>query len=135
MADAPPEKRGILESLKAFTATLLAIAHTRGELLSTELQELQQRLLLQLAALLLALFLLGVGLIMAVLLIVVVFWDSHRVLALGLLTTLFLVGSGALLLSMRHMARRAPRPFAATLAELAKDRAELTGVASRPPGS
>ena len=69
------------------------------------------------------------------LLIVVVFWDAHRVLALGLLTALFLVGSGALLWSVRHMARHAPRPFAATLAELAKDRAELTGVASRPPGS
>ncbi len=135
MTGAPPEKRGILESLKAFTATLLAIAHTRGELLSTELQELQQRLFLQLAALLLALFLLGVGLIMAVLLIVVVFWDSYRVLTLGLLTTLFLVGSGALLWAMRRMTRQAPRPFAATLAELAKDRAALTGTVSRPPQS
>ncbi len=135
MTGAPPEKRGLLESIKAFTATLLAIAHTRGELLSTELQELQQRLLLQLATLLLALFLLGVGLIMAVLLIVVVFWESHRVLTLALLTGLFLIASGVLLWTMRQRARQAPRPFAATLAELAKDRAELTGAVSRPPGS
>ena len=119
------EKRGILESLKAFAATLVAIAHTRVELLSTELQEVQQRLLLQLAAALLALFCLGIGVVLATLLIVVLFWDTHRVLTLSLLTLLFLAGAAAIWLSARREAKRHGRPFAATLAELAKDRQHL----------
>lgn len=122
---ASDEKRGILESLKAFAATLVAIAHTRFELLSTELQEAQQRLLLQLAAALLALFCLGIGVVLATMLIVVLFWDTHRVLTLSLLTLLFLAGAGVILLSAWREAKRNGLPFSATLAELAKDRQHL----------
>lgn len=121
------ERRGILESLKVFAATLAAIAHTRIDLLSTELQEVQQRYLLQLAAAVLALFCLGMGVLLATLLVVVLFWDSHRLLSLSVLSALFLIGSLALWLLARRAARRQPRPFAATLAELAKDRQHLRG--------
>jgi len=122
---APGDRRGILESLNAFAATLVAIVHTRIDLLSTELQEAQHRLLLQLAAALLALFCLGIGVLLAALLVVVLFWDTHRVLTLGLLTAFFLIGSVTIWQLARRAARRQPRPFAATLAELAKDRQHL----------
>ena len=125
----PGGSKGLLESLAALAATLVAIAHTRLDLLSADLEEDRERVLSLLVLTLSTLFCLGVGVVLATILIVVAFWDTHRVLALSGLAGFFLaVGMAAWMFAM-HKARTKPRLFAASLSELLKDRQQLV---SRP---
>lgn len=121
----PGGSKGLLESLATLAATLVAIAHTRLDLLSADLEEDRERLLSILVLTLVALFCLGVGVVLATILLVVVFWDTHRILALSGLAGFFLaVGVAAWMFAM-HKARTKPRLFAASLSELLKDRQQL----------
>jgi uncharacterized membrane protein YqjE len=123
------ESRGLLASLSTFAATLVAIAHTRLELLSSDLEEDRAHLVSLLVYSLVALFCLGVGVVLAAILLVVVFWDSHRLLVLAALAGGFLVAGVVAQSRVRDMAKRKPRIFSASMAELLKDRQHL---ASRP---
>jgi uncharacterized membrane protein YqjE len=123
--EAPGETRGLFDSLKGLAATLVAIAHTRLDLLSTDLEEERERLMSVLAMMLVALFCLGVGTVLLAILVAVVFWDSHRLLALTGLTGFFLAGGAAALGIARLKLRAKPKLFAASLAELSRDRQAL----------
>lgn len=121
----PGESKGLLESLTALAATLVAIVHTRLDLLSTDLEEEREHLLSLLVLALTALYCLGVGAVLATILLVAVFWDTHRLLVLGSLAGFFLaVGMAAWMFAMYKM-RTKPRVFAASLSELFKDRQQL----------
>ncbi len=122
----PSRRGGLFDSLKVLAATLLAIAHTRLELLSTELEEERVRLSSMLVWTLVALFCAGLGVVLATLFVVLVLWDTHRLLALGIPAILFLLGAALAWLVVRGKARAKPRLFAASLTELSKDRKELT---------
>ena len=125
----PGESRGLLESLSTLAATLVAIAHTRLDLLSADVEEDRAHVLSLLVLAWAALFFIGVGVVLAAILLVVAFWDSHRLLALGSLAGFFLAaGVGAWAYAL-HKARTKPRLFAASLSELLKDRQQLV---SRP---
>jgi uncharacterized membrane protein YqjE len=125
----PGESRGLLESLSTLAATLVAIVHTRLDLLSADVEESGAHVLSLLVLALAALFFIGVGVVLAAILLVVAFWDSHRLLALGSLAGFFLAaGVGAWAYAL-HKARTKPRLFAASLSELLKDRQQLV---SRP---
>jgi len=124
-AENNPAGKGLLDSLKTLTGTLIAIVYTRLELLSTDLEEERERLAILLILMLVALFCIGVGIILAVLLIVVAFWDTHRLLVLGGFTGLFLAGGLSASWLALHKLRTKPRLFAATLAELYQDSARL----------
>jgi uncharacterized membrane protein YqjE len=63
---------------------------------------------------------------MLALLIVIYSWESDRMLALGLLTSSFLGVGFILALVVLHSLKTMPKLFEATIAELAKDRQELT---------
>jgi uncharacterized membrane protein YqjE len=117
---------GLFDSLKVLAATLLAIAHTRLELLSTEIEEERVRLSSMLVWTLVALFCAGLGVVLATLFVVFALWDIHRLLALGIPAILFLLGAALAWLVVRGKARAKPLLFAASLAELSKDRKELT---------
>lgn len=121
--------KGLLDSLAALAATLLAIVHTRLDLLSSDLEEERAHLFSLLVSALVALFCLGLGVVLAIFLVVVVFWDTHRLLALGTLTGFFLVAGLATWGYAMHKARNKPKLFAASLSELSKDRQQLV---SRP---
>lgn len=125
----PGESRGLLESLSTLAATLVAIAHTRLDLLSADVKEDRAHVLSLLVLALAALFFIGVGVVLASILLVVAFWDSHRLLALGSLAGLFLAAGVAAWAYALHKARTKPRLFAASLSELLKDRQQLV---SRP---
>ena len=117
---------GLFESLKTLSSSLVGIVHTRLELLSTDIAEEREHLVLLLVMALLALFCLGIGIVLLAILIALAFWESHRLMALGGLTGIFLAaGAGAGWLAM-HKARTRPRLFEASLAELSKDRQRLT---------
>jgi uncharacterized membrane protein YqjE len=113
---------GLIASGRRLLGTLIGIAHDRLELLSVELQEEVGRIAFLLLWGAVALFFAVLAIAFAGLLVVIVFWDEHRVLAAGLLTLLFLLLAGfAGWLATRQIAAK-PRPFDASLTELAKDR-------------
>jgi uncharacterized membrane protein YqjE len=116
---------GLYESLKTLSASVIGIIHTRLELLSTDVAEEREHLTAFLLGILIALFCLGVGVVLLAILIVVIFWDSHRLLALGGLTGGFLAAAAGLGWFAMYKLRTKPRLFASTLAELAKDRQQL----------
>ncbi|KAF0101507.1 MAG: hypothetical protein FD187_1941 [bacterium] len=122
----PGESRGVLDSLKTLAATLVAIAHTRLDLLATDLEEERAHLLSLLVLALVGLFFLGIGVMLAVMLLVAAFWETHRLLLLGLLAGAFVAaGIAAWAIAMRK-ARSKPKFFAASMSELLKDRQQLT---------
>jgi len=121
----PGGRKGLLESLTAMAATLVAIAHTRLELLSADVEEDRAQVLSLLMLAMAALFFLGVGLVLAAILLVVAFWDTHRLLVLGSLAGFFLAAGMAAGAYALHKARTRPRLFAASLSELFKDRQQL----------
>lgn len=116
---------GLLSSLKNLAITLVAIVHTRLELLSTDLEEGRERLISLLVMTFIALFCLCFGVVLLAILIVVAFWDTHRLLVLCTMTGLFL-GAGGLLSFLALRALKAmPRMFEASLGELSKDYRQL----------
>ncbi|MFA5081104.1 MAG: phage holin family protein [Hydrogenophilaceae bacterium] len=119
------ESKGLLASLTALAATLVAMAHTRLDLLSTDLEEEREHFISQLVLALVALFCLGVGVVLVTILLVVAFWDTQRLLVLGVLAGLFLAVGVAAWRFALHKARTKPRLFAASLTELLKDREQL----------
>lgn len=119
------ERKGLLESLTTFAATLVAIVHTRLDLLSSDFEEAREHLLSLLVLALAALFFLGVGVLLVSIFIVAAFWDTHRLLALGGLAGFFLATGMAAWAFAMHKVRTKPRLFAASLSELIKDRQQL----------
>ncbi|MDO9372671.1 MAG: phage holin family protein [Gammaproteobacteria bacterium] len=117
---------GLFNSVKALAATLLAIGRTRLELLSTEIEEERLRISSMLVWTLVALFCTGLGVMLATLFVVVFFWDTHRLLALGIPALLFLFVAALACAVVIGKGRAKPRPFAASLAELSKDHERLT---------
>jgi len=106
---------------------LLELAQTRVELLSTELEAEKLRLFGALAQMLFALLLAGAALFMFSLAVLLLSPDSWRWLS-GLVLMLGYAGLAAWAWSgARAQLSRPSGPFAATAAELARDRASLGG--------
>jgi uncharacterized membrane protein YqjE len=103
----------------------VAIAQTRLELLSTELQEEVHHAAGILVWSAIAVLAAGIGLFTLTLLVVFIFWDTHRVLAAVVMTSAFFVIAAAAALVLRAKIRSKPRLLDATLAELSRDRASL----------
>lgn len=122
MADTPAQG-GLYGSLKGLVVAGIGIVRTRLELLGVELQEEKARLLGLLAFGAAAVIFLAAGLVFLAVFLTVLLWDTDRLLALGVFTSLFLTGGVvALVVALRH-ARAPSHLFAASLAELARDRA------------
>lgn len=117
--------KGLLEALGDLAATLVAMVHLRLELLATDLEEDWGRLLSLILTSLGAVFFLGIGVVLSALLLVVLFWDTHRILTLSLLAAVFLATGLAAVIQAKRLARTRPRLFASSLSELVKDRQQL----------
>lgn len=126
MADnVPLAGKGLLESLTSFASTLVGITHTRLNLVSNDLEEYHSHVVAQLVLTQVAQFFIGMGVVLATILLVVAFWDTERLLVLGSLAAFYLVVGLAAGAVAMHRARARPRPFAASLSELYKDRQQL----------
>jgi uncharacterized membrane protein YqjE len=124
MADSNPSS-GLLNSLTALASSLAGIVYTRLELLSIDLEEDRDHLLSLVICSLLALFFMMIGIILMSILLVVIYWESHRLLVLSLLAGGFLiVGLAAAFYAVRK-AKTKPRLFIASLLELVKDKQQL----------
>lgn len=117
---------GLLGSIKKLVTTLVAVAQTRLELLANEIRaeglRLAQLLLLGAAAI----FFLAMGILLLTLLVIVLFWDSNRLLAIGGCALLYLAVGIALAAAARTRAAAHTRLFEASLSELKKDRDRLS---------
>lgn len=123
---APAQAGGLFASLRGLLASVIELLHNRLELFGTELEEEKLRLLGLLAYGAAAFFLLGAGVVFLGIFLTVLFWDSNRLLVLAFFTAAFLIGGGFALYKARAHALAETRLFAASLAELTRDRAALT---------
>ena len=120
MADA-----GLLHSVGRLANTLLAIGQNRLELLSLDLEDDRAHMWAILLLTVLALFCLAVGTLLVTVVLVLHFWDEHRVLVLAVLAMTYIAcGIGAWCVAL-HRTRTKPRLFTASLAELHKDREQV----------
>lgn len=111
----------IAASVSRLAGTLLGLLQTRLELATVELEEETLRFFFYLVFALVAMFCLGMALLLGALLVVVLFWDTHRIAALVLLIAAFGLGGILITLGIRSNYRAKPRMLAHTLSELGKD--------------
>lgn len=120
MEPAPGKSLG--SRLREYAAGALGVLKTRLELLATEFQEEKLRLGMLLGYAAAAFFFLGFGVVLLALFLTVLLWDSHRLLALGVFTALFLAIGIIAALAAARIGRQGTRLFAASISELAQDR-------------
>ena len=122
-----PLGTGLPSALRALGATLLALVCARVKLIAVELQEERARAGQKLVMVVLAALFLAMGMLLAAFLVVVLFWDTHRMLAAGGVTLLYLGIGGWALVRLREMNHSSPPPFSATMSEFAGDLRLLRG--------
>jgi uncharacterized membrane protein YqjE len=121
----PHSATGLFQSLSNFAATLIAIAHTRLQLLTTELQEEVRQVGAILLWAFIAAFTALLALFLAALAVIFVFWDTHRIAASLAMIGLFVAIAIVAGLMLAKKLRDKPPMLDDTLAELAKDRDNL----------
>jgi uncharacterized membrane protein YqjE len=124
---APGAASQLLRSAVQMLGTLVEAVQTRAELLTTEVEEEIQRvarvLLLGVAALLAGIL----GALIGGFVVVLVFWDTHRLAAALAVLGIFLLAAALCGFAVRRELRARPRLFEATRTELARDVARLRG--------
>jgi uncharacterized membrane protein YqjE len=120
-----PRPPGLVDSLSRLGRSGVALLRTRLAILGTEIEEERirfARLALAVAAIA---FCLQMAVLLLVVFMVVLLWESHRLVTLGAFAALFLIaGVAGVLVLKRRLARR-PKMFASSLGELAKDEERL----------
>ena len=119
-------QENLLSSIKGLVSTGASIAQTRLELISVDVQIARTKFIGLLVMIVSALFFLFFGLVMLALFIVIYSWESDRMMALGLLTSAFLLIGLILAAMIMQSLRTMPKLFEASIAELAKDREALS---------
>jgi uncharacterized membrane protein YqjE len=115
----------ITDSIARFSATIIETLQTRLELLSAETEETLARYSRYFFCSLIALFFAALGVLLSVLLIVVFFWDSHRVVAiLSLACCSFVIAIGFSWWIKNALAQQ-PKFLALSIQELKSDVAAL----------
>jgi uncharacterized membrane protein YqjE len=120
-----PDSGGLLDALRAIGRTLLEMAGVRGALFAVELREEIQRRKSMLVLAVLAIAFLHMAFLLVTLLVAVMFWDTHRLGAIGAMATLYLACGAIAFIRLRLAATASPAPFAATRRELTEDLAQL----------
>jgi uncharacterized membrane protein YqjE len=115
---------GLLGSVQNLLASLLGLARTRLDLLSTELEEALAHFALGIVGALAAVLLGALGLAFAGAALVFATAPEQRLVATAIVALVFLGAGAAVAIALR--ARKRPRIFDASLAELQRDREALT---------
>ena len=127
MTDGTPlgSRRGLRAAMAQFAASLLGLGRTRFELAALEFDEARARTTERLVLALIAGLCFAFALLAASVLVVVLFWDTHRIAALCGVTILYGLLGLVALWRLAVQRKTDPPAFAATLAELERDRAWL----------
>ena len=118
---------GLRRALSRVGVAAVELIRTRIELASLEFSEGRERATQNIILAFVAGTFLAFAVLCASALVVIIFWDSHRVGAIAAVTAVHLVIGVGALLRLRAAERAAPPPFQATLAELERDRQWLAG--------
>lgn len=121
----PEKSERLAVSLRGLVASLIELVQVRLALAGVEVREEIQRLgeLLLYGALSVILLSLGLGFLSVML--TVLLWDSHRLLALSVFTAVFLSLGGLAFLAARARLARGSRLWGASLDELERDKQRL----------
>lgn len=111
----------ITDSIARLGASLIETIHTRLELASVEIEEEFGRYGSYFIWSLLGLFCGIVTILLLILLVLILFWDSHRELALLALISLFGLATLAIVIYLKTTIKNKPRLLAASLNELQND--------------
>lgn len=114
----------ILGASRRLLATLMHAGESRIKLAIVELQEERNRFFSLLLSAFLALMLAAFGIGMLILWVVVYYWDTHRLLAIGCAAGILLVLAAILALRVKIVAGR-PTLLRSTLARLTEDREQV----------
>ena len=125
MSEEAGHTESLLGSLRHLAQTFVSIVQTRIEIFANDIDEERARLARVVVLAVVAAFCLGLEVVLLVLVVAVVFWDTNRLLAVSVITGVFALGALAALLALRSAIRQRPKFLSATLAELRKDGKEL----------
>jgi uncharacterized membrane protein YqjE len=113
---------GLLSTLRRMLKTLRDVAENRVELFLVEWQEERLRMLDTLWLLMVGTVCALMALIIATLVVLVIFWDTHRMLVLALLLLAY-TGVAVTAFGILYSRLKRWRAFAATLEQIKKDQA------------
>lgn len=119
--------RRLLASATGLAATVLALARTRIELATVEVELEARRWMELLGWLLVAVHTAVLGLLMAAFWLMLFFWESNRVLAAGLIAVVFFLISGLSATILLKKWRSKARFLEGSLRELANDVERIRG--------
>jgi uncharacterized membrane protein YqjE len=108
-------------SLRALGANLIALVCNRAELVAVEFQEAKARDTQKIVLVTVATLFIAMGMLLGAILVIVLLWDTHRTLAAGGVTALYLAIGVATLMRLRAIRRNSLAPFSATMSEFAND--------------
>lgn len=114
-------RRGLLASIRVLTGTLVGIVCTRFDILISEIEQEKVRLGLILIWGLAVAFCVAMAVAFLSLLAVAIFWDDHRLAALGGISFIYVLLAVAFGWRLRCSMKRRSRLFAISLGELRKD--------------
>jgi uncharacterized membrane protein YqjE len=117
----PASRTGLFESLRQLLATALEIGRVRLDLLVADLQLEKLRLVDAALRALVGLLLLGIGMLLIVAAVVLMFDERYRLVAVAVLALVFTGTGAALLMAARRRLERDDEMLAATRGELERD--------------
>ena len=117
--------RGLAVSFGRLRRAFVQTLHSRAELLSLEFARERTQIVHIVAYAIGALFFLTLAAFTATVFVIVLFWETHRVLAAGLLTLLYVAIAAGFGAAAKRALAQAAHPFAASLEQLRKDRDQL----------
>lgn len=112
-------------SLRQLLGTLASIAETRLNVLATDLQEVHARLVVLVLVTAFAVLSFAMAAGLAVLLVVAMFWDTHRLISIAGLMGVFAVAGALLWRATKQRTRETRELFAGTRTELRRDGEQL----------
>ena len=119
--DAATASPGVLGSLTALSGALLAILYTRLALLRVDIEEERLHFFSLLVTTLALLFCLGIGVILACILLIAFFWNTYPLRVLAILSAGFIAMAVLLGLLALHKIKHKPQLFSTSMDELGKD--------------
>jgi uncharacterized membrane protein YqjE len=120
-------------SLAKLADAMLGLLRTRLELVAVEYTEERDRITRQVALLLVGLACLLFALFFGAFAIIAYYWDTYRITAILGVAGVFVVIGAGLLWRRAEVSSTSPVPFAASVAELEKDRAAIARTMKLPP--
>ena len=134
MAGEPPRQAGLKAALVRVGESAIGLLRTRAELAGVELVEERERLLVRVALLIGGAIVIAFAALFVGVFIIAVFWETHLLEAIAAVTLLYAIAGALMIAKSRSIGRKAPAPFAATLAEIEKDRLRLKRAAQDAAG-